>query len=141
MFGFNVQPDIAREFGVRTDVPWQDLEDWEREIVLDGPEEKKHITVTTKKGLHELDFTYRNARLTVTEELKRADTEKRLPGVSRFLTEHTCPACEGTRLRPGARTPRIGELDLAAATEKTLEDLIAWAPTVIDPLPAGMVSM
>src|SRR5699024_12399238 len=75
MFGFNVQPDIAREFGVRTDVPWHDLEDWEREIVLDGPEGKKHITVTTKKGLHDLDFTFRNARLTVTEELRRADTD------------------------------------------------------------------
>src|SRR5690606_14897918 len=30
MFGFNVQPDIAREFGVRTDVPWSDLSDAER---------------------------------------------------------------------------------------------------------------
>ncbi len=50
MFGFNVQPDIAREFGVRTDVPWSELTDAEREIVLDGPEEKKHITVTSKKG-------------------------------------------------------------------------------------------
>lgn len=100
MFGFNVQPQIAREFGVRTDVPWRDLEDWEREIVFAGPEEKKHITVTSKKGLHDLDFTFRNARLTVTEELKRADNEKRFARVSRFLSEQVCPDCEGTRLSP-----------------------------------------
>src|SRR5690625_2901601 len=42
MFGFNVQPAIAREFGVRTDVPWADLSHDEKQIVLDGPEEKKH---------------------------------------------------------------------------------------------------
>lgn len=141
MFGFNVQPDIAREFGVRTDVPWQDLEDWERDVVLDGPEEKKHIIVTSRKGVHDLDFTFRNARLTITEELKRANTENRLSRVSRFLTVSTCPLCEGTRLSPAARIPLIDGMDLAEATMKTLDDLIAWAPTIINPLPADMHSM
>ena len=141
MFGFNVQPDIAREFGVRTDVPWSDLEQWEREIVLDGPEEKKHITVTSKKGIHDLDFTFRNARLTVTEELRRADTEKRLARVSRFLAESTCPDCEGTRLSRQARTPLVQGITLDEATAKTLDELIAWAPTTIGPLPTEMRPM
>ena len=141
MFGFNVQPDIAREFGVRTDVPWSDLTDAEREIVLDGPEEKKHITVTSRKGVHELDFTFRNARLTVTEELARAADEKRLARVSRFLTEGVCPDCGGTRLSPQARAPRIGELGLADVTAMTLDDVIAWAPGVTPTLPREMQPM
>jgi excinuclease ABC subunit A len=141
MFGFNVQPDIAREFGVRTDVPWSELTDAEREIVLDGPEEKKHITVTSKKGVHELDFTFRNARLTVTEELKRADTDKRLARVSRFLREGTCPDCGGSRLSPAARAPRIGERNLAEVTAMTLDDVLAWAPGVVADLPADMRAM
>ncbi|AZT99630.1 excinuclease ABC subunit UvrA [Brevibacterium linens] len=141
MFGFNVQPQIAREFGVRTDVPWRDLEDWEREIVFAGPEEKKHITVTSKKGLHDLDFTFRNARLTVTEELKRADNEKRFARVSRFLSEQVCPDCEGTRLSPAARAPRIGDIGLAEATAKTLDELVDWAADVPAGLPSSMQSM
>jgi excinuclease ABC subunit A len=141
MFGFNVQPQIAREFGVRTDVPWRDLKDRERNIVLDGPEEKKHITIASKKGLHDLDFTFRNARLTVTEELKRADNEKRLARVSRFLSERVCPDCHGTRLSPAARAPRIGELGLADATEMTLEELVDWAPGVPPTLPDSMQPM
>ena len=141
MFGFNVQPDIAREFGVRTDVPWRDLSAWEREIVLDGPEEKKHITVTTKKGVHDLDFTFRNARLTVTEELRRADSEKRLARVDRFLTESLCPDCWGTRLSRQARAPLVEGINLAEATAKTLDELIAWVPTIIDPLPREMHPM
>ena len=141
MFGFNVQPQIAREFGVRTDVPWRDLEDWERDIVFTGPEEKKHITVTSKKGLHDLDFTFRNARLTVTEELKRADNEKRFARVSRFLSEQVCPDCEGTRLSPAARAPRLGELDLAEATAMTLDELVDWAEDVPGGLPTSMQSM
>jgi excinuclease ABC subunit A len=138
MFGFNVQPDIAREFGVRTDVPWSELSDAEREIVLNGPEEKKHITVTSRKGVHELDFTFRNARLTVTEELKRAVDEKRLARVSRFLAEGVCPDCGGTRLSPAARAPRIGDLGLADVTAMTLDEVLAWAPGVADGLPQEM---
>ena len=140
-FGFNVQPAIAREFGVRTDVPWRDLTNQEREIVFAGPEEKKHITVTSKKGIHELDFTFRNARLTVTEELKRADSDKRLAKVSRFLTERTCPKCHGTRLSATARTPLIGEDSLADITALTLDDVLEWSTTVATEVPAPMRSM
>ena len=141
MFGFNVQPAIAREFGVRTDVPWYELTDDERQIVLGGPEEKKHITVTSKKGLHELDFTFRNARLTVTAELARADNEKRLSRVSRFLREGTCPECQGSRLSPAARAPRIGELNLADVTATTLDGVLAWAPGVPATVPSEMREM
>src|SRR5699024_1931503 len=138
MFGYNVQPDIVREFDVRTDVPWNKLREEEKQIVLDGTEEKKHITVSTKKGVHELDFTFRNARLTVTEELKRADDEKRLARVSRFLIERVCPECRGTRLSPAASAPRIGDLGLADVTAYTLDDLVAWAAGVPGTLPEEM---
>lgn len=140
-FGFNVQPAIAREFGVRTDVPWRELTDAERDIVFAGPEEKKHITVTSKKGVHELDFTFRNARLTVTEELKRADNDKRLAKVSRFLTERTCPACHGTRLSEVARTPLIGDSNLADVTALSLDDVVEWSAGVADHVPVALRSM
>ncbi|GGC95275.1 excinuclease ABC subunit A [Tersicoccus solisilvae] len=141
MFGFNVQPRIAREFGVRTDVPWRDLTDAEKDIVLAGPEEKKHITFTSRKGVHDLDFTFRNARLTVTEELKRAQDAKRLARVSRFLVERTCPDCGGSRLSPAALAPRIGEVNLADATELTLDDVVVWVDTVPATLPTTMRPM
>ncbi|MFD4369505.1 excinuclease ABC subunit UvrA [Rhodococcus sp. NPDC058521] len=141
MFGFNVMPQIAREFGVRTDVPWRKLTGKEKGIVFGGPEEKKHITVTTKNGVHELDFTFRNARLTVTKELERAEDEKRLARVSRFLSERTCPECDGTRLSPAARTPQIGGINLAETTAQTLEETARWAPTIVEGVPKDMRQM
>jgi excinuclease ABC subunit A len=148
MFGFNVQPAIAREFGVRTGVPWQDLTEAERQIVLDGPEEKKHITVTSVKGVHDLDFTFRNARLTVLKELERAGADesgKRLARVDRFLSTGTCPDCDGTRLSAAARTPRIatadGSRNLAEVTAMPLHDVLRWSDGVADALPAEMRPM
>lgn len=145
MFGFNVQPDIAREFGVRTDVPWSQLTDDEKEIVFDGPEEKKHITVTSVKGVHDLDFTFRNARLTVLRELERAGADesgKRLTKVERFLSTGVCPDCGGTRLSDAARAPEIttasGTRNLAEVTALPLHDVLDWADGVEDALPAEM---
>ncbi|BDR52955.1 excinuclease ABC subunit A [Bombiscardovia nodaiensis] len=140
-FGFNVQPDIVREFGVRTDVPWKDLSQREKDIVFNGPEEKKHITITSVKGVHELDFTFRNARLTVTKELERASDDKRMAKVAKFVVERTCPDCQGSRLNPAARAPRIGEHNLAQVTAWPLRDILSWAPSVPASLPADMRAM
>lgn len=126
-FGFNVQPYIVREFGVRTNVPFRDLTEHEREIVFNGPAEKKHITLTSVKGVHQLDFTFRNARLTVTKELERANDEKRLTKVGKFLIERVCPDCKGSRLNETARAPRIDDHDLAQVTAWSLEDILAWS--------------
>lgn len=132
-FGFNVQPQIVAEFGVRTDVPFNQLTDDERQIVFHGPEEKKAITVTSRKGVHDLDFTFRNAYLTVTKELERADNAKRLQRVAKFLVEHTCLVCGGSRLSEQARTPRIGEHNLASASALPLHSLLAWAKNIAVP--------
>ena len=140
-FGFNVQPDIVREFGVRTNVPFRELTEAEREIVFNGPEEKKHIVVTSMKGVHDLDFTFRNARLTVLKELDRAVDEKRFAKVAKFLVERTCPDCDGTRLSEAARAPRIGGYGLAEVTAMPLRDVLAWAKGVPDALPAEMRDM
>lgn len=140
-FGFNVQPDIVREFGVRTDVPFRELTDAEREIVFNGPEEKKPITITSIKGVHHLDFTFRNARLTVTKELDRASDEKRMAKVAKFLVERTCPDCGGSRLNDAARAPRIGERNLAEVASWPLRQVLAWAQGVPDSLPQGMRRM
>ncbi|WEV64871.1 excinuclease ABC subunit UvrA [Bifidobacterium sp. ESL0732] len=140
-FGFNVQPDIVREFGVRTHVPFKDLTDKERDIVFNGPEEKKPITLTSIKGVHHIDFTFRNARLTVTKELDRASDEKRMAKVSKFLVERVCPDCGGSRLNAAARAPKIGKYNLAEVTSWPLRKILEWAKAVPDSLPQDMRQM
>ena len=55
--------DVCRAMGVRTDVPFNQLTDAEKEIVYHGPAEKKHIFYKAKNTPEagELDFTYYNA--------------------------------------------------------------------------------
>ena len=142
MFGLTVMPQVAAAFGVRTDVPYSELTEDERRIVLAGPEEKKHISVPSKSGkLFELNFTYRNARKAVQEAMNNATSEKGLARVARFIRAHTCPVCGGTRLSREALGTEVAGVNLADASAKTLDEALAWVPTIIDPLPAEMQSM
>ena len=64
---WSLMTDVCREMGVRTDIPFRDLTDREKDIVYNGPAEKKHILYHSKKTNQagELDFTYYNAVYTV----------------------------------------------------------------------------
>ena len=142
MFGLTVMPQVVAEFGVRTDVPYSELTAEEKHIVMEGPEEKRHISVPSKSGkLFELNFTYRNARLAVREALNNATSEKGLARVSRFIIAQTCPACGGTRLSPKALGTQLDGINLAEASAKTLDEALAWVPTIPGRLPGDMRSM
>lgn len=142
MMGLTVMPQMVGELGVRTDVPYRDLTDAERDVVLHGPAEKHLITVPSKSGkLFEVNFTYRNARLAVQEALDKAASEGGLNRVNKFVHTGTCPTCHGTRLSDQALAPQVMGLNLAEATAQMLDDVIAWAPMVVDTLPGDMRSM
>jgi excinuclease ABC subunit A len=109
---------------------------------MDGAEEKRRISVPSKNGkLFEVNFTYRNARLAVQEALNKAASERGVNRVKRFIRTQTCPSCHGTRLSEEARATQVSGVGLAEATAKTLDEVISWAPTVVDILPKEMHSM
>lgn len=131
-FMFGLMPKVAQKMGVRTDIPYKDLTDKEKDIVLHGPMEKRHILYVgkDKKDAAELDFTYYNAVKTIENSLAKAKDEKGLARLAKYLTEEPCPACHGTRLSEKARAPRINGLNLADVTAFTLDELREWLPTV-----------
>ena len=81
---WSLMTDVCREMGVRTDVPFRDLTEEEKEIVYHGPAEKKHIFYKAKKSNQagELDFTYYNAVYTVENALAKVKDEK---GMKRLM--------------------------------------------------------
>ena len=140
---WNLMKQVAREMGVRTDVPFNQLTPAERDIVFSGPAEKKHILYKAKKTdtFAELDFTYYNAVYTVENALAKVKDEKGLGRVARFLKQGVCPECDGTRLSPEARLPQVAGIDLAEASAKTLDELVAWTDAVPEGLTPEMRPM
>ena len=140
---WSLMTDVCREMGVRTDVPFRDLTEEEKEIVYHGPAVKKHILYKAKKSNQagELDFTYYNAIYTVENALAKVKDEKGMKRVEKFLKEEVCPACHGTRLSAAARAPRLRGISLDEACAMTLDQLVDWVRGVPGSLPEDMRPM
>lgn len=140
---WSLMPQVAKEMGVRIDVPYKDLTAHEKDIVLHGPMEKKHILYVPKNKSHatELDFTYYSATNTVKNALAKVKDDKGLARVSKFLKSEVCPDCHGTRLSAKARSSTIEGINLAQVTAMTLDELRDWLPTVTTSLPVDMQPM
>ena len=140
---WSLMTDVCRGMGVRTDVPFRNLTEHEKEIVYHGPAEKKHIFYHPKGSNQagELDFTYFNAVYTVENALAKVKDEKGMKRVEKFLKEEVCPECGGTRLSEEARAPRLMGISLADACKMTLKDSITWVKHVPESLPEEMRNM
>lgn len=140
---WSLMTDVCREMGVRTDVPFCQLTDREKDIVYNGPAEKKHILYKAKSSNQaaELDFTYFNAVYTVENALSKVKDEKGMKRVEKFLKEEVCPDCGGTRLSQKARAPRLRGCSLDEVCRMPLADLAGWVSGVPASLPEEMRPM
>ena len=140
---WSLMVDVCREMGVRTNLPFRDLTEQEREIVFHGPAEKKHILYKAKNSNQagELDFTYYNAVYTVENALAKVKDEKGMKRVEKFLREDLCPECGGTRLSAAARQPKLRGISLDEACSMSLFKLTSWVSSVPSFLPGEMRPM
>ena len=140
---WSLMKDIARDMGVRTDVPFRDLTERERDIVFHGPAEKRHLLYYNEKtgNAGEMDFTYFSAVYTVENALSKVRDEKGMKRVERFLKMGVCPCCNGTRLSEEARAPLLRGMSLDKACSMTLTELTEWVKGIPESLPERMRPM
>lgn len=140
---WSLMTDVCRAMGVRTDVPFSELTDRERDIVFHGPAVKKHIFYKAKNSNQagELDFTYYNAVYTVENALAKVKDDKGMKRVEKFLKQDVCPDCGGTRLSERARSTCLCGLNLGEASAMTLDALIPWVQAVPAAMPESLRDM
>ena len=127
---WTLMTDVCRAMGVRTDVPFNQLTDEEKNIVYYGPAEKKHIFYKAKNTDH-----------TVENALSKVKDDKGMKRVEKFLKEEICPECQGTRLSKEARKPLIRGIGLDKACQMPLNDLVEWVRGIPDSMPDEMKPM
>ncbi|MBE6447160.1 MAG: excinuclease ABC subunit UvrA [Alphaproteobacteria bacterium] len=140
---WSLMTDVCREMGVRTNVPFRELTEQEKNIVYYGPPEKKHILYKAKSSnlAGELDFTYYNAIYTVENALSKVKDEKGMKRIEKFLTETMCHKCDGSRFSKIARSPKLQGIGLDEVCRLSLLELVSWVNQVPYSLPENMRSM
>lgn len=140
--GRTLQKDIIKELGVRTDVPFKDLTAKEKDIVINGKEQKKEILVPTKTGRSfRLNALYENAITAVKNSLKSTKNENTLTRLERFYTEKTCPDCHGSRFNPKLFTNELVGKNIAEVSQFTISQLQDFCQEIMDWLPDDMKSL
>ncbi|HKE97981.1 MAG TPA: excinuclease ABC subunit UvrA [Actinomycetes bacterium] len=137
--GRSYMPRVAAELGVRTDVPFEQLTPAEQGIVLDGPDDQRTVTLTSRAGrAFELTMRYESARRSVENAARNAQSETTRDRLRRYFSTRTCPVCHGTRLRPEALRTLLADRNIAQVSALTLRELADFAATVTGTLPDEM---
>ncbi len=105
---------LAPEYKLRTDVPWRELTDGERQLVIEGVREQQFGGLVgffrwlekRKYKMHLRVF------------------------ISRWRTYRDCPTCGGTRLRPEALAIRLEGRHLADIYGLEVREALAWFMTL-----------
>jgi excinuclease ABC subunit A len=129
---FQMLSSLARHYGFEVDTPLCDLAPAHRNAVLHG------------SGKEQIDFHFLNDRGdTVTRrhafegilpnmERRYHETESSMvrEDLARFLSSQPCPDCEGTRLKPAARSVYIDNMNLPGVSAMTITDAASYFQTL-----------
>jgi len=98
----------------------------------------------TKVKVGDINLTYEGLVPKIQKSFLSKDREAMQPHIRAFVdravTFATCPECGGTRLNDGARSSRVGGLNIAEACAMQISDLAAWVNTVTDPSVAPLLA-
>lgn len=146
--GRSMQQQIVQELGVRIDVPFQDLSEKEKDIVLNGKGVRKDIIIPTSTGKSfKLHALYENAFDAVRHSLESTKNENTLTRLGRFYTNDTCPMCHGSRFNPKLFTNHLINKNIAEVSQLTIselqqfaQDLLAWLPEEMQSLGKNLIT-
>jgi excinuclease ABC subunit A len=125
---FQMLQSLARHYDFDPEMPWQDLPQKIRDIILYGSGREtihfdyhNHLGRRVKKThpfegvIHNMERRYRETDSSaVREEL------------SRYLSSHPCPACDGARLNEAARNVFIQGVNLPQVTARSVSDCLSF---------------
>jgi excinuclease ABC subunit A len=133
---------VAGELGVRLDVPFRELTDHERDIVLHGEPVRRPVELRSGRTGREVELSvnYDNAVAAVERSL-RSDNERTRQLVQRFLITRVCSVCHGTRLRPEALTSLLGGRNIAEISALGLGELREFTAGLPAGLPAELTRL
>ncbi|MDR0942062.1 MAG: hypothetical protein LBM19_00370, partial [Holosporales bacterium] len=127
MMGRTLSPLVAKELGVRINVPYKDLTEKEKHILLHGEEGIHQVIYTNERGKAiPLNVNYENAYLAVINSSK-SSSETTLSKVERYYDLEICPECKGTRINSHTLASRLAGYNISEASAFSIKELYGFA--------------
>jgi excinuclease UvrABC ATPase subunit len=98
----------------------------------------------TRMKIEGINMTYEGLIPRIQRSMLSKDIESLQPHVRAFVeravTFATCPECDATRLNEGARSSRIGKVNIADAWAMQISDLVEWVRGLDEPSVAPLLA-
>jgi excinuclease ABC subunit A len=113
--------NVAKEFGVDFDRPWNKLPKRHRDLLLYGSRGRRiAMSVRFSSGRIEFQRTFEGALNELYRRFRQTKSEGMRRYYMRYLSETDCSTCEGRRLRPESRAVSLGGVSLPELTGRTI---------------------
>jgi len=121
---------VASKYDVDLDCPWSKLSQREKDVILYGIRgEKVPFSWKGKSGKGSFRMRFRGVIPTLLNRMKETRSEAARKYYARFLSDKMCSSCEGTRLRPEARSVRLAGKTITEVAAMTIDDAYLFATT------------
>jgi excinuclease ABC subunit A len=138
MMGRTLTPLVVKELGVRIDVPYKDLTEEEKHIILHGEEGIHRVVYNNENGKAvPLNVNYENAHLAVMNSAK-SSSELTLSKVERYFDTEVCPECGGSRLNSRILASRLCGHSIGEVSSMTIGELRDFAEKLRNDPPPGV---
>ncbi|MGE0734760.1 MAG: excinuclease ABC subunit UvrA [Alphaproteobacteria bacterium] len=118
---------LGRQFKFRLDVPWRDLPQKIRDIILYGSGEQK-VTLRYDDGMRKYETTrpFEGVIPNMERRWRETDSSWVREELERYQTVTECETCKGFRLKPEALAVKIAGLHIAQVVQKSIDGAYKW---------------
>ncbi len=119
---------VAEANGIDTDVPWRDLPDSARELLLEGTGDDRHTISYRNRFGRQRKYTVRFEGMlhSLHRRYENTDSENTRDKVEALMALRPCQECHGARLRPESLAVSVGGLNIYEYTQLSARRALEW---------------
>ncbi|MBA2765470.1 MAG: excinuclease ABC subunit UvrA, partial [Solirubrobacterales bacterium] len=123
---------LVREYGIPTEVAWEDLDEEDRDVFLYGTGgEAVTITYHNRYGRRRSYSTrFEGIIPNLERRYRETDSDHSRERIEEYMAVRPCPECHGSRLRPESRAVLVGGMAIHAFSALSVRGARAWLDDV-----------
>ena len=105
---------LAEHYSIDLEMPWQDLSERERDLVLNGTKgERIHVSYRNRMGFkRSYSTSFEGVLANLSRRYRETDSDASREKIEEFMSLRPCPECHGARLKPEVLAVTVGGKDI-----------------------------
>ncbi|MFB6267486.1 MAG: excinuclease ABC subunit UvrA, partial [Halodesulfurarchaeum sp.] len=116
---------VAEHFGVDIETPFEDLPPDIQEAFLYGTAEEVVFERQTKNGIRRKEKPFEGVIPNLERRYVETDSDGTRDHIEDYMSVTTCPACDGTRLKPESRAVLVDGTSITEVSRMSIGDALA----------------